>query len=134
MTAIYDDGRLLGDTGGPAAPVPFPLWVDVPVVLTSGVLSPTARVGDVLQCTLGNWTNMGEGPHEYSFQWYVDNSLRAGQIGNSYTVVQGDAGRDIHCRVTARNYFDYITAPMSNIVHVAGQCQPPRHNRPPVSG
>jgi hypothetical protein len=64
MTKIFDvQGNLLGDTGGPAQPVPFPEVVDVPATLVNGLLASSATVGDILTVTTGNWQNMGdEGP------------------------------------------------------------------------
>lgn len=77
---------------GPILPLP-------PTYSVAPVVSGTAQVGFVLNCTSGTWSNNPT----YAYQWYKNTNPISGATANSYTLVSGDAGAQISCRVTATN-------------------------------
>ena len=87
-----------------------PTNVDIPMV--SGV----GTIGEVLNCTMGNWT--GE-PTAYTYQWMGNGDPIAAAVAADYTIVAGDAGRALTCVVTATNNVGSTAAPASNAVVVA---------------
>ncbi len=98
------------------APVPpeggsvsAPVNVDVPHVTGVG------EVGQTLNCTMGNW--QGE-PTEYAYAWATDGEPNSA-VGDTYSVVPGDAGKNITCVVTATNGIGATEAPSSNAVVIA---------------
>ena len=96
-------------------------------------ISGTAVVGSRLTASRGTW--VGEQPITYSFQWLRCNqagdncSEIAGATDNEYVVVDGDTGRTLRVRVTARNDVSTRSA-ISNPTGVVGSNQPP----PPPPG
>jgi hypothetical protein len=66
------------------------------------------RVGDVAFCTQGTWT--GDGSFSYAYQWLRDGTTIAGATKSSYTVVTGDVGKQLSCRVTATALYGSATA------------------------
>jgi hypothetical protein len=92
-----------------AAPAAAPTNVDVPYV------SGLGEVGQLLNCTMGNWT--GE-PTSYAYQWKSDGTRDLG-TENVYAVQESDVGHSITCVVTASNALGSTTAPPSNAVTVA---------------
>jgi hypothetical protein len=96
------------DTAPPTAP---PANVDVPHV------SGTGTVGQTLNCTMGNWDNMGSGAVSYAYQWRSD-TADVGDGTANYVVAAGDAGHSIACVVTATNALGSTAAPPSNAVSV----------------
>jgi len=89
----------------PPAP---PSNIDVPH------LSGTPAVGEVLSCTLGNWTGT---PTGYAYAWQSGGAA----VGNSlptYTVADTDQGNDITCVVTASNAYGATPAPPSNAISI----------------
>jgi hypothetical protein len=94
---------------GSAADAPAdapPVNVDVPYV---------AQDGDVLSCTMGNWT--GE-PVGYAYQWTLD-GVAAGGDDPTLTVTADDIGKTAVCVVTASNAAGATEAPPSNEITVA---------------
>jgi hypothetical protein len=91
------------------SPTTPPVNVDVPYV------SGTGAVGEILNCTMGNWTQMESGA--YSYQWKRDATIDIG-IGESYTVTEADVGHALTCVVTATNTLGSTVAPPSNAVAV----------------
>jgi len=84
---------------------------DVPLVYGPGAAG-SAVVGDMLTCTMGNWTGV---PISYTYQWQKDDSP-IGTNSGSYTVVAADSGASINCIVTATNEEGSTAAPPSNAV------------------
>lgn len=89
-------------------PVAPPVNKDIPYV------SGTASIGSTLNCTMGNWT--GE-PTTYAYKW-SSGGTTTGTDAADYTVVSGDAGKDITCVVTATNQHGSTTASPSNAVSI----------------
>ncbi len=85
-----------------------PVQVDAPFV------GGTPAVGQVLNCTMGNWTNE---PTTYDYAWKRDNIIDVGTNANTYTVEVLDVGYDIICIVTATNAFGSTVSDPSNPVH-----------------
>jgi hypothetical protein len=81
----------------------------------SNVVVPHAsQDGDVLHCTMGEWTH---DPTGYAYQWQID-GVDAGTNAD-YHVDPVDAGKTATCVVTASNAAGSGTAPPSNGVVVA---------------
>jgi hypothetical protein len=81
-------------------PTDPPENVDVPHVSQSG---------DVLSCTMGNWTGA---PTSYAYQWQMDGA-DVGTDADSYTVTADDVGLTATCIVTATNAIGSTAAPPS---------------------
>lgn len=62
------------------------------------VVSGTHQDGQTLTCSTGTVLNS---PTSYSYQWLKNNVAIGGATTNSYTIVTGDVGSTITCRVTA---------------------------------
>jgi hypothetical protein len=94
-----------------------PVNKDVPYV---------TRTGDMLNCTMGNWT--GE-PTGYKFQWKRDGT-NVGADADAYTVTGADAGATMTCVVSATNAVGTTVAPASNGVAIAAsQARETTHHR-----
>lgn len=106
-----------------------------PTNTTEPSISGTAVVGNRLTANRGEW--VGEQPITYAFHWLRCNdkgdncSEIAGATDNQYVVVDGDAGRTLRVRVTARNDVGTRSA-LSNPTGVVGQNQPPPGSSVPV--
>jgi len=81
---------------------------------TNDVVPQVSQAGDVLSCTMGEWT--GE-PTSYAYQWKLDGT-DIGSDASTYTVSVGDAGKTATCIVTATNAEGSTAAPPSNGVLV----------------
>lgn len=68
------------------------------------VVTGDAVVGETLTCSLGSWT--GSPVLTMSRQWRRDGVDIEGETDSSYTLVEGDVGAYISCRVTAANEVD----------------------------
>jgi hypothetical protein len=108
-----------------------PVNVHVPYLSGEGV------VGEVLSCTMGEWT--GE-PDSYIYQWKRDGDDVSGD-GDTYEVTTEDTGCAISCVVIATNDKGSTEAPPSNAVLVvevetdtASQPTMRRRNTPERSG
>jgi hypothetical protein len=99
--ALAEQGVI--DTGPPTDP---PANTVVPNV---------SQAGDVLTCTMGEWTNK---PTAYAYQWQLD-GVDVGTDAATYTVNAGDVGQTATCVVTATNDIGSAAAPPSNAVVVA---------------
>lgn len=95
------DFAALEEVGAPAAPVN----VDVPYC---------SQAGEVLSCTMGNWTNE---PTSYAYKWNQDGN-DVGSDSDTYTVSSADANTTFICTVTASNTAGSTVAPASNAVVV----------------
>jgi hypothetical protein len=103
-----DEAQRLADLGvieGGAATTP-PVNTTVPHV---------SQTGNVLNCTMGNWT--GE-PTAYAYQWQID-GVDVGTDSLDYTATAGDVGKTATCVVTATNAAGSTAAPPSVGVVVA---------------
>jgi hypothetical protein len=98
------------------APTDPPVNVDVPhLTVTSG----TGAVGDTVNCTHGNWDNMGDLVDTYAWQWQRNgtNSGAPASTGDR-TLVALDSGTALTCVVTATNAIGSTAAPPSNAINV----------------
>ena len=104
-----------------------------PVNTTEPSITGTARVGNRLDATRGQWA--GDTPITYSYVWLRCNakgdncSEIQGANDTSYEVRDSDTGRTIRVRVIARNDRGSTSA-ISNPTGVVGTNQPP----PPATG
>ena len=100
--------------GGEAPATAPPVNRDVPHVTGDGT------VGSTLNCTKGNWDNMGgEGQVSgtYAYAWQTDGTPNSA-TGENYNVVAGDVGKSISCIVTGTNSLGSVAAPVSNAVTI----------------
>lgn len=73
---------------------------------TAPALSGIHQIGYTLTCSLGVWSH---GVDYYAYQWQSQQAGEhpyedvAGATGNSYTIISGDNGRNLRCKVTATN-------------------------------
>ena len=72
-----------------------------PANAVAPVISGTAQSGQVLSATQGTWT--GDWPLTFTYQWSRDGVDLGGATSSTYTVVSGDVGHLLTCRVTATN-------------------------------
>lgn len=104
-----------------------------PTNVTEPSISGSAAVGNRLTANRGEW--VGDTPITYGFQWLRCNQAgdNCGEIAsatdNQYVVVDGDVGRTLRVRVTARNDVGTRSV-ISNPTGVVGSNQPP----PPPPG
>jgi hypothetical protein len=98
-------------------------------------ISGSAVVGNRLTANRGEW--VGDTPITYAFQWLRcsqagDNCNEiAGATDSEYVVVDGDSGRTLRVRVTARNDVGTRSA-ISNPTGAVGSNQPPPGSSVPV--
>lgn len=64
------------------------------------VVTGTAAVDAVLTASTGTWTAT---PSSYAYQWTKDGDDISGATTATYTVLAGDSGKRVACRVTATN-------------------------------
>ena len=86
-------------TDVPISPVPpvVALPADPPTVVDEPYLSQNENL---LTCTMGNWTNE---PFGYTYQWRKHGTNTSLALGNTYAVLEVDAGETFTCDVTATN-------------------------------
>lgn len=85
---------------------------EAPINLSAPVLSAATRA---LTVTNGTWTGT---PTSYTYVWYLDGVVIAGQTDATYTVPDLDAG-DITVMVTATNAFGDSLTKQSNTLTIA---------------
>jgi archaellum component FlaF (FlaF/FlaG flagellin family) len=71
-----------------------------PGSVAAPAITGTARVGQVLTCSNGTWTN---NPTGFSHQWLRNGQPIPSAASPSYTVQEADVAQQIACRVTATN-------------------------------
>jgi hypothetical protein len=71
-----------------------------PVSLIPPAITGAPVVGQALGCSQGIWTGP---PSSYAYQWTRQGADLPGATLASYTVVTGDVGKALRCRVTASN-------------------------------
>jgi hypothetical protein len=77
----------------------------IPAYITNSVLpsiTGTAQDTHTLTAVPGTWSSDPTSP-TYTYVWYADNVVIAGQTASTYVVVTGDVGKKISVRVTATN-------------------------------
>jgi hypothetical protein len=104
---MSDFSRLMEAARGAGVAVTAPANVDVPAI------SGTGMVGEVLACTMGNWS--GE-PTGYAYQWMSDGVNPLGTNAADYGVTVEDVGHSLTCTVTASNAAGSAAAPPSNAI------------------
>ena len=98
-----------GATGGPA------LVVAPTITVTSGSVT-NGLAGAVLTCGTGTW--QGDATIVYTYQWYSNGVIKAGQTASTYTTLLSDAFKTLTCKVTATNSADTLTVDTSNGMNV----------------
>lgn len=73
----------------------------IPTILPYITYTGDLVVGSVLTANIGVW--YGVEPISYLYQWYVDSLAVDGEVSQTYTVLAGQEGKPIYCRVTAEN-------------------------------
>jgi hypothetical protein len=86
-----------------------------PVCNSAPYVSGVGTVGEILNCTMGEWTGQ---PTSYSYQWKSDGVTDLG-TGSNYTVLSADSGHSITCIVTATNEIGSTVSPPSNAVQAS---------------
>jgi hypothetical protein len=81
---------------------------------TNVTLPHVSQTGNVLHCTMGEWTH---DPTSYAYQWQLDGADK-GTNSPDYTRVAGDVGKTATCTVTASTAAGSGAAPPSNGVVV----------------
>ena len=84
-----------------------------PVNTVAPAVTGANVVGSVLTCGTGTWT--GNPTPTFTYAWYRGAGAISGATANTYTLVTGDVGQNITCRVTGTNVVDSATA-TSNII------------------
>ena len=95
-----------------------------PVVVDVPAITGTGEVGEVLTCTMGNWSGV---PTGYTYDW---DAMGAETSSATFTVDVLDAGGSISCVVTATNSYGSTEAPPSNVIAVAGAAVAERASHP----
>ena len=72
-----------------------------PINSTLPAISGTVAIGQVLTCSTGSW--YGTATITYAYQWTRSGSNIGSATSSTYTLVSGDAGLPIACKVTATN-------------------------------
>lgn len=72
-----------------------------PVNSSLPAISGTVAIGQVLTCSTGSW--YGTATITYAYQWTRSGSNIGSATSSTYTLVSGDAGLPIACKVTATN-------------------------------
>lgn len=89
-----------------------------PVNTVAPAVTGTAVVGQLLSCSDGTWT--GTAPITFAYQWKRNGSDIGGATGNTYTLVQADAGNasNIKCAVTATNAAGVVSADSNTVATI----------------
>ncbi|RUW56364.1 hypothetical protein [Mesorhizobium sp. M8A.F.Ca.ET.021.01.1.1] len=95
-------------------------------------ISGTPRPTRVLTATPGAWSAQGDEP-TFTYQWRANGTDISGATLDNYTVLIGDVGKAITCRVTATNDFGSAAA-TSNTLTVAAVVSPMVQSYPAISG
>ena len=87
----------------------------LPVSTATPAVTGSAKCGQELAVTNGNWNNMGSGiASGYSYQWRAATVAIAGATKALFTPLAAHIGVAIDCIVTARNIAGATAAPASN--------------------
>jgi hypothetical protein len=93
-----------------------PPVVQKPANVTPPVLSGIGKVGEVLTCSQGSWTN---NPTLYEYFWARNGQEIHNAEASTYTLVSADAGRTIQCGVLAENSGGWDFAESEEAIDVA---------------
>lgn len=88
--------RRIGDNTAAPPPANPPANTLLPALSFTAPLT----VGTIVSCSTGNWSNS---PTDYAYEWSVGGVVAQSGASNTYTVVSGDVGKTIVCKVTATN-------------------------------
>jgi hypothetical protein len=101
-----------------------------PVGLLPPAITGVPVVGQPLGCSQGVWTGP---PSSYAYQWTRQGTDLPGAWAASYTVVAGDVGKALRCRVTASNSMGSASATSSPVVGLGlgSSTDPPPPTSPP---
>jgi len=87
----------------------------LPVSTSTPAVTGSAKCGQELAVTNGNWNNMGSDiATSYSYQWRAAAAAIPSGNKSTYTPKTGDIGKAVDCIVTARNMAGATAAPASN--------------------
>jgi len=87
----------------------------LPVSTSTPAVTGSAKCGQELSVTNGNWNNMGTGiASGYSYQWRAAAAAIPGATRATYTPKAADVTKAVDCIVTARNMAGATAAPASN--------------------
>jgi len=107
---------------GPVVAAPI-----VPAISVAPVISGSQLLGGTLTSTTGTWT---QSPTSYAYQWQRNGIDRAGQITNTYVLLEADQDQSIRCMVTATNAAGASTPAASNVL--TGNFAPVRTGNPSI--
>lgn len=91
-----------------------PIVTNIPSVKVAPYIYGDITVGSVLTVNVGEFN--GDLPITITKQWLRDGFDISGQTSNTYTVLSGDAGKNISCKVTATNAYGVAIAYTNNVV------------------
>lgn len=100
-----------------------------PVNMSAPSVTGQAQVGNTLTCNPGTWT----GTPSLSYQWLRNGSVIAGATSTTYTVLAGDEGATLSCRVSGQNAGGTVVATSSATVP-AVEAAPTSTSAPAVNG
>jgi hypothetical protein len=103
---------------------------DQPIAEARPEIIGRTAVGDLLTCLPGSWR--AHPAPTFTYQWLLEGSEIPLATGDTYTVLAGDRGFSLSCRVSAANDVGSGTA-YSEAVHVAGS-KPEITETVPLSG
>ena len=110
---VGDDVRFVST---PTQDLP-PAITSVPSIKTNPYIYGTNTAGSVLTITVGEYN--GDDPLTIAVQWLRDGANIVGQTANTYTVLAGDAGKNINAVVTVSNAYGQLLA-YSNTIVISG--------------
>ena len=87
-------------------------------------------VGETLTCLHGGWT--GTQPITFSYQWLLEGAEISGATGQTLLVLASYEGKNVACRVTAKNSVGEAKAPSASFG--IGERTPENTERPQITG
>lgn len=87
-------------------------------------------VGETLTCLHGGWT--GTQPITFSYQWLLEGAEISGATGQTLPVLASYEGKNVECRVTAKNSVSGATA--ASAPFGIGEQTPENTKRPQITG
>lgn len=91
-----------------------PIVTNIPSVKVAPYIYGDALVNSVLTVNVGQFD--GDEPIVVTKQWLRDGFDISGATNSTYTVVSGDAGKNISCKITATNAYGVAIAYTNNLV------------------
>jgi hypothetical protein len=103
-----------------------------PVNLIPPAIAGVPVVGQPLGCSQGVWAGP---PSSYAYQWTREGADLPGASAASYTVVPGDVGKALRCRVTGSNSMGSASATSAPVIGLGvGSPTDPPPSSPPGTG